>query len=459
MGAEQNIGWAGTRGLTAGVAEPSSATPKTRVALTAERLRAWGWLSALSLLDQGLTSGAGFGVNLLLARWMAPNVYGAFAVAFAGFLFVSGFHNVLLLEPLSVMGPSRYAGNLAAYFRAQFCVHVVLVGALSGALLLGGLVLWRVVPGNPLVGAVTGGGLALPLLLLAWLARRMCYVLQRPSAAVLGSGLYLSLAGAGLFVLAHYGWLGPFTAFLLMGCGSAVSSIVLFWRLDLAADKSSPGAPLHWMATLQENWNYGKWLVGSALLNPAVTLGQVFLIAAFLGLGAAGVLRAMQQPSLVMTQAAAAIGLLFLPVLSADYGRKAIERMRHKAMLLSLALAGVSLCFAGLLTLASGPLEQMLFGGKYAGYAWLIPVLAVVPVVNSFSIGYSIALRAAQKPQFDLLANLVAAPVALLSALVGIRWWGIAGAACSMVTSVAAYSCVYWFCYRRLFRRRTSETQ
>src|SRR6267142_296393 len=119
--------------------------------LTPANLRVWGWRSAMSLVDQGLTSGAGFGVNLLLARWMVPEVYGAFAVAFAGFLFVSGFHNVLLLEPVSVMGPSRHAGSLLAYFRAQIAVHAVLVGALSGVLLLGGLLLWKVVSASPLV--------------------------------------------------------------------------------------------------------------------------------------------------------------------------------------------------------------------------------------------------------------------------------------------------------------------
>ncbi|HEX8871978.1 MAG TPA: WecB/TagA/CpsF family glycosyltransferase, partial [Candidatus Acidoferrum sp.] len=120
-----------------------------------------------------------------------------FAVAFAGFLFVSGFHNVLLLEPMSVMGPSRYAGNLPAYFRAQIVVHMLLVGALSAALLLAGAVLWRVVPGNPLAGAVVGGGLALPFLLLAWLARRMCYVVQRPALAMEGSAVYVGLVLVG----------------------------------------------------------------------------------------------------------------------------------------------------------------------------------------------------------------------------------------------------------------------
>jgi hypothetical protein len=39
----------------------------------------------------------------------------------------------------------------------------------------------------------------------------------------------------------------------------------------------------------------------------------------------------------------------------------------------------------------------------------------------------------------DLLANAIAAPVAVASALSFIRWWGLAGAAASMVTGFAVY--------------------
>src|SRR6202171_1877363 len=139
MRTEQEVEWAGAGVPAQAGAVPSAAKPSAKGVITGGQLRAWGWLSALSLVDQGLTSGAGFAVNLLLARWMAAEVYGAFAVAFAGFLFVSGFHNVLLLEPMSVMGPARYTGRLGAYFRSQIAVHAILVGALSGVLLLGGL--------------------------------------------------------------------------------------------------------------------------------------------------------------------------------------------------------------------------------------------------------------------------------------------------------------------------------
>src|SRR5580704_16536472 len=80
MRAEHDIELAGVGVPVQAAAASSTARLSAKVVITPGRLRTWGWLSALSLVDQGLTSGASFGVNLLLARWMAPEVYGAFAV-------------------------------------------------------------------------------------------------------------------------------------------------------------------------------------------------------------------------------------------------------------------------------------------------------------------------------------------------------------------------------------------
>src|SRR2546423_630759 len=122
--------------------------------LTTNRLRRWGVQSVLAIFDQGLTAAAGFGVNLVLARWLPAEAYGAFAVAFAGYLFVSGFHNVLLLEPLSVLGPARHADRLRLYFQAQIRVHGLLVGILAIAVLLAGRLVEQLAPRNPLAGAL-----------------------------------------------------------------------------------------------------------------------------------------------------------------------------------------------------------------------------------------------------------------------------------------------------------------
>ena len=425
----------------------SDAAPDTlELVLNSRNLRAWGAKSVLSLLDQGFTSAASFGVNVFLARWMPVEVYGAFAVAFAAFLFFSGFHNVLLLEPMSVLGPSRYADRLPAYFRTQLLVHTVLVGALSVAACLSGLVMWRITPGSPLVAAVIGGGLALPFMLLLWLARRMCYVVLRPSIAVFGSGVYLIFVAAGLFLLSRFGQLGAFTAFLLMGCGSLLAAILLIWLLGLtaAAEKKTS-----WRTALQQNWEYGRWLAGGAVLFSLSSQMQTFLVAALLGLGAAGIFRAVQIPMLVMTQVVFCVGPVILPAFSYDYGRGAIRGMRRKASLVSFGLGVGALCFVGLLALFALPVEHLLFGDRYVAYAGLIWFLALIPVTQGAALGYSMALRASQTPHFDLVANAIAAPVAVVSAIACIHWMGLKGAAISLVAGYAVYGAVTIYVYYR----------
>jgi O-antigen/teichoic acid export membrane protein len=426
------------------VVPPPPIAPKTEsgiprrpaaVVFTSANLRVWGSRSALSLIDQGFTSGAAFGVNIFLARWVPANVYGAFAVAFAGFLFVSGFQNVLLLEPISVFGPSRYANRLPQYFKTQLSIHALLIGVLSTSVILAGLIVRHFSPDNPLVGAMLGGGIALPFMLLLWLARRMCYIMQRPATAAIGSASYLVFVGVGLLALKHFALLGSFTAFALLGGGSLLSAVVLIWLLGILKDFPATQPAISWRLALKENWTYGRWLVGSVLLFSISSQAQTFLVAASLGLGAAGILRAMQIPSLVMAQVVTATGLLVLPTLSYDFGQGLIHRMRHKAVLVSVALLAVTLSFAALLAIEAPRIGYILYGEKYASQIWLMPILCLIPVANGAAMGFSMALRASQKPRFDLISNLFAAPIAIISAVVFMHFWGLAGAAASMVLS------------------------
>jgi O-antigen/teichoic acid export membrane protein len=160
----------------------------------------------------------------------------------------------------------------------------------------------------------------------------------------------------------------------------------------------------------------------------------------------------MQIPSLVMVQIITAAGLLVLPSFSYDFGQGRAEQLRHKAMIMSLGLATMALCFVATLALLAGRAEHLLFGGKYATYAWLMPVLALVPAANGISIGYLMALRVLQRAQFDLISNLFAAPVAVASAFFLMRLWGLVGAAVSLVFSFAVLSIVTIVFFQRSTR-------
>lgn len=422
------------------------------------RLRALGVKSAWSLLDQGLTALTGFCVTFLLARWLAPEIYGAYAIAFAGYLFVSGLHNVIVLEPMSVIGPSRHAGRLREYFRAQMAVHAVLASVCSAVVVLAAVAAWVIAPSSPLSGAIAGSGSALPFLLFLFLARRVCYVRQRPAAAAVGSGLCLALTVLGLYVLRHFEVVRPFWVFLLVGAASFAGSLAVLQQAGVFGDRAVEEQRIEWASALRENWSYGRWMVGSTILYSIAGSVQMFLAAAFLGLGAAGILRAMMLPASVMTQAVTAAGLLVLPGLSYDFGRGRVGLIRRKAVIVSAALCVAGLCFAGVLLGGAGITERFLFGGKYAEYAWLMPILALIPAANGLTMGFSAALRASQRPHFDLLANAIAAPVAMVSAVFFIRWWRLGGAAVSMAVGLVVFMAVTcWSFYATRPSRLTAE--
>jgi O-antigen/teichoic acid export membrane protein len=414
--------------------------------LTASRLRVWGARTVLSLLDQGLTSGASFVANLLLARWLAPSSYGAFALAFAGFLLVTGFHNVIFLEPMTVYGASRYREEVSKYFAANLRAHMVVMGALSAAVsILGGIWLaWD--PRSPLGPVIVAVGIGLPFLLLFWMARRMCYVMEDPKLAAGASGFYFVLLLGGMFALKVQGWVNPANTFLVMAGASLCAALAVFLCLSI---------PLHILGDaghsvrelVRENWEYGHWLTLTNALSWITVQAQVFFVGAFLGLTGAGVLRAMQLPSLLMTQVIAATTLLFLPSLSRELGSGDIKRLREKAITSSTALATTGISLAAVLFLVAPALERFLFSGKYSSAAWLIPVLGLVPVFTGFSSFLSFVLRMCGRSQYELLAYVLSSVTAVLLAITLMPRSGLIGAAASVVGSTAVLSAAVWICY------------
>src|ERR1700682_33424 len=72
------------------------------------KLVRWVRTSGLAILDQGLISGSNFLVGILLARWLSPAEYGAYAVAFSVLLLLLLVYQSAMLEPMTVFGASTY---------------------------------------------------------------------------------------------------------------------------------------------------------------------------------------------------------------------------------------------------------------------------------------------------------------------------------------------------------------
>jgi O-antigen/teichoic acid export membrane protein len=323
---------------------------------------------------------------------------------------------------------------------------MVVMGALSAAVsVLGGIWLaWD--PRSPLGPVIVAVGIGLPFILLFWMARRMCYVVQDPKLAAGASGFYLVLLFGGMFALKAQGWVSPANTFLVMAGASLCAALAVFLCLSI---------PLHILGDtghsvrelFRENWEYGHWLTLTNALSWITVQAQAFFVGAFLGLTGAGVLRAMQLPSLLMTQVIVATTLLFLPSLSRELGRGDIKRLREKAVTSSTVLATMGISLAGVLFLVAPALERFLFSGKYSSAAWLIPVLGLVPVFTGFSSFLSFVLRMCGRAQYELLAYVLSSVTAVFLAITLMPRWGLTGAAASIVGSTAVLSAAVGICY------------
>jgi O-antigen/teichoic acid export membrane protein len=391
-----------------------------------------------------MVSCANFAANILLARWLSPAGYGAFAVGFALFLFLSGFHNALLLDPASVLGPARFQDHLQRYLKKVVCLH----GAWSLAASMAVAAAALAARDASLRLAFWGLALSLPFLLLLWLLRRLCYVAAGPAAALVSSAAYAPLLIGGLFLLRRWAPPTPFSAFLVMAAASAAASATAWGTLGLSRGWAEIRAR-ECLELARTHWQYGKWLGATSLLTFGVTQLQMFLIAGYLGLAAAGAFRAMFNFVQPMIQLTVAVGILFVPNLSADFGAGRTASLRLKAALISAGLLAVSLLYEFVL-LGFGPrLEKMAYGGTFRSYNWLIPVLGLMPVLSALSSGRTLVLQAVQKPQHYLIRGAIVGPVGIASALILTAWGGLTGAAASMVSNLAVSVVVSFWLYRR----------
>lgn len=102
--------------------------------------RTWIPKAASSIADQALFSGSHFLVSILLARWLTPEQYGGFAIAYTVFILLASLYEALLIEPMLVFGSGKYASRFTQYLSTLIYSHVwiaaviVVVLAMASAL-------------------------------------------------------------------------------------------------------------------------------------------------------------------------------------------------------------------------------------------------------------------------------------------------------------------------------------
>lgn len=417
------------------------------------KLLRWVTKGGLAVAEQGLVSGSNFVMGVLLARWLMPEQYGAYALAFAIFLLLSLLYQSLLLEPMAVFGGSAYRNSLQGYLKSLLRIHLVITVVIVVVLGVSTGVIRGIGQSAGLSAALAGVTIASPCVLLNWLARRGFYLKLAPAFATIGAFLYSALVLGGLFLLHQRGSVSPFSAFLLMALGALSTSALLFWRLKTEY-RDSNTAPASLRETWRRHWEYGRWALAAAGVAWLPAYIYYPLLSTFSGMARAGEFRALMNLVLPLTQGFGALAILFLPYASrihGDEGRVSVAGLTRRITLLFLGGAAV---YWGVIAPLKGPVFHFLYGGKYMGIAYLIPLVALGSLLSSATLGPVIVLRAIESPASVFVAHAAASVMALLIGI-PLTWaFGLWGAVVGLIASGAVSLLMALF----LLRRKVRET-
>ena len=388
--------------------------------------------SAWAVSDQGFFAVSSVLLNILLARWLAPPEYGAFALAYTMFLLLGAVHTALFTEPMLVFGSDTYAQLWPGYMRVLLRGHWLLTCAGSLLLLIVSAAGW--LGGEILLAQVSLGlAVAAPFSLLLWLMRRAAYARLRPQLATAASALYLLLIMAGLLALNFGRALTILSVMICMGLASAVAGLWLGWRLCGAAalvDSVQAKRPEQ-RAVLAAHWNYGRWALATGMLM-WVPLNLFFIVlSGWVSLEASATLKALTNVVLPLMQANAALSALLLPLLVMRAGNSVAFKQLIRSALLLFG-AGGTLYALFLLTLGK-PLVHLLYAGKYDGAGRLLWVLALLPMLDGVIVVLTSALRSLERPKLIFWANLWAAGCVLTLGVWATGFWGLSGAVFGMI--------------------------
>jgi O-antigen/teichoic acid export membrane protein len=400
-----------------------------------QKLVPWAMKGGLALVDQGVFAGSNFVMSILLARWLSPEQYGMYAVAFAVLLFLLNFHQGLMLEPMLVFGSSVYRDCLRGYVEVLLLLHVGLSLAMAFGLFAAAAVISKLGPASSLPGALVAAAFAAPMVLLLWLVKRTFYLRLSPAPSAVGAILYCLLILGGLAFLYQHNRISTFSAFLLMGLGSLCTSILLLaylaWRL--APSQNAPSLGDTW----RRHWHYGRWALGANAMMWVPINAFYPLLSKFSGMAEAGELKALMNFAAPMLQACAALHTLMLPYAARvlrQRGRAGVSIILRRMTLLCVACA---VPYWAVMLLFQGPAFRMLYSGRYTEVAYLLPAVALASVAGSAFFGPSIVLRSMESPRLIFAAVSVSSCVAVAIGIPLVRAFGVGGAVWSIALSEA----------------------
>jgi O-antigen/teichoic acid export membrane protein len=397
----------------------------------------WVAKGAWAILDQGLFAISNFGINIMMARWLAPRDYGAFTLAYAVFLVLATVHSALVVEPMLVFGAGKHRERFSTYLTVLMKGHWWLTAA-------AGLVLGAVGSGALLLSTEVGVALlalaaSTPFILLLWLVRRVCYLENRAHLAASGGLAYMAVLMGGAYALFKLQWLSSPTAFVLMGVASVTSALWIKSRLPPASRGESKAFRREIAA---QHWRYGRWAVGTGVLGALVLNLYYFVIPIWHGLEATATLKALMNLMMPALHAFLALWVIALPRFVRVRETPAFGVLIRRLLFLCCGAAILNWVALGL---SHNYIVRFLYRGAYASDSQLLWIVGLVPLCYAVTTILENALRSLERSDEVFRAYVFSVGVTCLVGLPLTYRWGVGGAVAGLViASTCSLSSLTW---------------
>jgi O-antigen/teichoic acid export membrane protein len=402
----------------------------------------------LVLGDQIIVSGANFAAGLILARFLGPDGFGQFVLAYNIILFVSGIQIALIISPMMVIGPTLTKERRQEYYTAVLLQQLLCCAVFGVAILATGHIANHFVPQWGLESLLWALIFAMFGFICQDFSRRYLFVRDSAGAALANDlithGLKVALlAGLGVTVA-----LNVKNAFWIVAFASAAGTLLAIMLSRSRHSLTWPGYSALSRVNYQ-HWNFGKWLLANSIIYWSSSQLIIYMAGAVISAAAVGNISAalnvvgaanilfLAMENLVPSRAARMYALRGQDGLT-RYLRRVIVRGGFGTLSL-VAVAGYWSEFW----------LELFYGTAYKGAGWIVIWSGVFYFLGFFQRPLSIGLRVLGNTRAIFFASLVGAIVAILVSYPAIRWAGVAGVMFALCLVQTAVMITMWVCYKR----------
>lgn len=393
----------------------------------------------LSAVDQGVISLSNFLATIILARNVDPTQLGVYGVGFVTLRLMRAVQDGLIVQPMNVFGAGMEQDEFKHYATSTSLFQIGLAVVSASGVALAGWALTEL--GNDTAGPTL---FALWLPFLWWqmqeYIRRMLYtrglVVQAMITSIVANGVRIAL----MVYLVDQGMLSGVSGLEAIAWGSFIALFPSlwftrhYWSRQLVKIKD----------TWRRNWNFGRWLLGSALTNWVAVEFYPILTAGLISFAAAGAYRALQNLVAPIHLLLRAVDTFLTPRAANLYEKNGKGALIHTLRSVYLAL---SIPILGILTLAVLFPEQLLsliYGETYLAYSNGVILMAIFYALLFAYWPLQSIFKAAQLSRPIFVANILAIISMFTIGIWAILTWGVYGTILGQVVNALVINLVLW---------------